>query len=142
MKNQIRYLTAALLLICSNTLAAQFEVYVAQPANESASNSEFSALLQKSILIDTSTKTIRLPKLRACALEALCQESIHWSVYQITKATFDNRSPSLLVAVMGSSQILITSTPDHSTRIQIFNSKGSSEAQFIGSPVQSTRFLN
>jgi hypothetical protein len=142
MKNKVRFLTAALLLISTNTLAAQFEVYVAQPANESASTSEFSALLQKRILIDTSTSTIRLPKLRACAIESICQESIHWSNYQITKTTYDNRSPSLLMAVLGSSQILITSTPDHSTLIEIVNSKGSVEARFIGSPIQSTRFLN
>jgi hypothetical protein len=142
MKNMIKTLTVAILLSGPSSLAAQFEIFVAQPANEAASNSEFGSLLQKSILIDTQKKTLKIPKMRDCSPEQLCSESIRWSVYTLTSAHFVSRSPSQLVAVMGSSQILITTTPDHSTLIQIFNSKGSTEAQFFGSAAQPTRFLN
>jgi hypothetical protein len=142
MKNLIKTFAIAILLSGPTALAAQFEIFVAQPANEAASNSEFASLLQKSILIDTQTKTIKIPRIRSCNPEQLCSESIQWLVYTITNAHFANRSPSQLVGVMGSSQILVTSTQDNSTLIQIFNSKGSTEAKFIGSAAQPTRFLN
>jgi hypothetical protein len=142
MKNLIKTILTSLTLISSSAFAGQFEIFVAQPANEAAISSEFSALLQKSILIDTGSKTLRLPKVRSCTTEQLCQEAIHWSVYEVTQARYIDRTPSLLVAVLGSSQILITTTPDHSTLIQIINSKGSTEARFVGSAAQPTRFLN
>jgi hypothetical protein len=142
MKNLFKTFTIAILLSGPSALAAQFEIFVAQPANEAASKSEFASLLQKSILIDTGAKTLKIPKNRDCNPFQLCSESIQWLVYTLTNAHFENRSPSQLVGVMGSSQILITTTPDHSTLIQIFNSKGSTEAQFFGSAAQPTRFLN
>ncbi|MBU6155145.1 MAG: hypothetical protein KGP28_12650 [Bdellovibrionales bacterium] len=142
MKTLIKITSIAILIACMPAKAAQFEIFVAHPANEAAVQAEFLPLLQKSIFIDTDAKTLRLPRLPQCDLQMLCTESIHWTIYQITKARFTNRSPTAISGVMGSSQILITTTPDRTTLIRIFNSKGSNEAQFIGSAVQPTRFLN
>ena len=142
MKNLIQKFAIAIFLTSPGAFAAQFEIFVAQPANEAASNSEFATLLQKSILVDTRTKTVKVPKVRVCTTEQLCSESAQWVVYTLTNAHFVSRAPFQVVAIRGSSQILITTTEDRSTLIQIFNSKGSTEAQFIGSPAQPTRFLN
>lgn len=142
MKNLIQNLIITLSLSGSTALAAQYEIFVAQPVNETASRSEFSSLTQKSILIDTRSKTLKLPKAGTCSPHQLCGEAIHWVRYDLTEARYSERAPVLIKALNGSSQILITTTPDHSTLIQIINSKGSAEAQFIGSPVQPSRFLN
>jgi len=142
MKNLIRTIILTLSFTGTSALAAQFEIYVSHPANQDAARSEFATLIQKSIYVDTTHKTIRIPVTPACHAKQLCSESIHWATYKLTAARYVNRSPSHLVAILDSSQIEINVTPDHSTLIQIHNSKGSTQAQFIGGAAQPSRFFN
>ena len=142
MKNWIRALTITFSIASTSALAAQFEIYVAQPMNQEASTSEFAGLLQKSLYLDTTTKTLRVPIAPLCAAKQLCAESIHWANYSLTSAKFENRSLSRVTAILNSSEIEVSVTADHSTLITIYNSKGSVQARFVGSPAQPTRFFN
>jgi|GEM_PF-6325093 len=139
MKNLLRSLILTL-FFSGTALASQFEVYIAHPANPDASTSEFSGFLQKSISIDTRTKTIRVPVTPTCLPNQLCSESIYWMNYTLTSVSFENRIPVRLVAISGSSQITIQANADHSTLIEVLNSKGSAKAHFIGSPFQPPQY--
>jgi hypothetical protein len=148
MNRSIRTLILTLILTVAPTLmnlineaqAAQYEVFLAQPANQTATASEYQGILEKSILIDTSSRTLRLPMAQSCNTKGICTEAMRWVQYQLFSASFKNGSLSHLIANQGESQIEITMGVNYSTLVVIRTFGNKSEAHFMGGPVEATRY--
>ena len=142
MKNLIRSIFIALSLTGSQALASQFQIFLSQPANQTANQTRFANLLEKSIYIDTEAKVIHVPSNSTCGSNGICGEVLRWENFRMTSLQVDRRGLVHATAVQNESKMEITLGVNHSTLITLETAPGTGSAEFVGSPAEPTHFLN
>ena len=140
MKTVFLSLIAALTLIGFEAKAAQYQIYLAQPASPTTVPNEYTDLLQQTLFVDTTQKTVHLPTQRHCTEGKLCIESLRFSTYFIQSAKFQRGQLVQISAASKNAQIEITANQDHSTLVVIRDSNLNSEVSYIGSPAEAVRY--
>ena len=147
MKKQIRtralILTLSLsLLSASSASATQYSIFLAQPANQVANETQYQTILEKTILIDTDQHRVRLPLPPYCSADGLCTEALRWSEFELKESRYLNGDLLFLTAISGKQTLKIDLGPNHSTRVTLINQNTSDEAVFIGGPAEVTHFAD
>jgi hypothetical protein len=140
MKTLFLSLFAALTLIGSESKAAQYQIYLAQPASPTTIANDYTDLLQQKIYVDTNQKTVHLPAQRHCADGQLCLESLRFTTYFIQSAKIQRGQLVQISAASKNAQIEITANENHSTLVVIRDNSSESEASYIGSPAEPVQF--
>jgi hypothetical protein len=142
MKNLIRSIIITLSLSGPQALASQFQIFLSQPANQTANQTRFASLLEKSIYIDTEAKVIHVPSNSNCPHNAICGEVLRWENFRLTSLQVDRRGLVHATAVQNASKMEITLGINHSTLVTIETAPGMGSAEFVGSPAEPTHFMN
>jgi len=140
MKALILSIAATLTLTATSATAAQYQIYLAQPANPTTVPNEFTGLQQQKIYVDTTGKTVRLPVEHRCAPGRLCYDSLRYSTYFISDARFQRGQLVRVSAASKNAQIEITADENHSTLVVIRDNSSQSEASYVGSPAEAVQF--
>lgn len=140
-----------LVLSAQSASAAQYQVYVTSATHVSAQQEEFSTIVQKGILIDTSKKMVRLQLSALCKPGQLCPEYLRSVDLPLITFKSKNRMPAQVVAQgnidlnggQSFTQVTITLNQDNAMDITINNSFGckSNISSFIGSPATHAAIL-
>jgi len=142
MKNLIRSIIITLSLSGSQALASQFQIFLSQPANQTANQTRFANLLEKSIYIDTDAKVIHVPSSSACPNHGVCGEVLRWENFRLTSLQVDRRGLVRATAVQNDSKMEIMLGINHSTLITLETAPGTGSAEFVGSPAEPSHFMN
>jgi hypothetical protein len=141
MRNSIKTLMTLALFITSPSFAAQYEVFVSQPLVQMNPSNPLVSLSQKSILIDTQRKIVRVPVSVSCAPNQICVESNRWLQFTLTMAQGTAAHPTHFVASYDQLRLEISINQNNSSTITFLNHNTVTEASFIGSPARPTQFL-
>ncbi|NDG83564.1 MAG: hypothetical protein EBX52_00825 [Proteobacteria bacterium] len=140
MKALILSIATALTLIGTQATAAQYQIYLAQPANPTTVPNEFTGLQQQKIYVDTTGNTVRIPMERHCAPGRLCYDSLRFATYFISNSRFQRGQLVQVSAASKNAQIEITANQNHSTLVVIRDNSTQSEASYVGSPAEAVQF--
>jgi hypothetical protein len=135
-------------LFSSQAMAAQYEVYVTGSSHVSPAQIELTSIIQKQILIDSSTKSVRIQLSPVCNTGSLCPEYIRSVTLKLTNLKV---SHGQVMSVRAEGNLDLNGKPtaailqidlnaDNAMDIVITNSSEckSTHSNFIGSPATAT----
>lgn len=136
MKALISTAIAGLIWMGSVAQAAQYQVYLAHPANPVTVENEFSDLLQQRIYIDTDRGIVQVPAPARCGDGQLCTEALRFHTYFISEARIQRGQLMALAASSKNAEIRITQGENHSTLVVIRGGGEHGEMSYVGSPAE------
>ncbi len=142
MRNSLKTLMTLALFIASPSFAAQYEVFVSQPLVQMNPSNPLASLPQKSILIDTQRKIIRVPVSAICSPNHMCIETNRWLQFTLNQVQGTAAHPTHFVATHEQLRLEISTNQNNSSSITFLNNNAVTEASFTGSPARPTQFLS
>jgi hypothetical protein len=132
-------------LFSSQAMAAQYDILVTGSTHVSPGQAELASLIQKSILVDTTAKTVRLQLAPVCTAGAVCPEFIRNVTLNMTQFSTNRSDELTTVYATGNLDlngrptqaiIQISLNANNAMDISIINSSEckSTHSSFIGSP--------
>jgi len=118
--------------------AAQYEIYVTGATHISPSQNEFSTLVQKEILVDTTRKTVELQLAPVCPSGHLCSEMIRSLTLTLTQFELHHNEVTWVKAQASTMTIEMKLNSDHAMDITIFDNSGckSIHSNLLGAPAK------
>ena len=138
-------------LFSSQAMAAQYKIYVTASTHVSPAQNELSSMVQRSILLDTSAKTLELQMTPNCDSGSLCPQYIRSVTLKVTKVTLTHGQVTSISASGNldlngrptQAIVQITLNDNNAMDISVTNSSDckSTHSTFLGSPAQSSSLV-